>query len=416
MRRKENKKIWESFFLKISIVILLFFIGIFIGMFTEHKKLLEDEIFVRANTYCDNIILSQKWNSEYGGVYVKKNSQDEKNAFEEEIQTTDGDTYTLVHPALMTKEISKLAKNKGDLQFHVSTLNPIDPEFTPDEFEHESLLRFKNGEEKTSTTIKSPDGKIYFRFMKPLHTIESCLQCHANFGYAPNEIRGGLSVQFDITRIKKSIHFIFYILLALGIFTILLLLGVIYFIIYNLMQRLAKAYDKLEELSITDELSGLYNRRYFFTKITQEFERAKRYQHPLSCVMFDIDHFKKINDSYGHQAGDKVIQAVANILKESTRQSDLVARYGGEEFIMLLSETDQKGALFAAEKVRQKIEIANIPSDNEDTLQCTISAGTTTVTPDIINQLKNPDQLIQQADSALYTAKEQGRNQTVVAQ
>ena len=178
--------------------------------------------------------------------------------------------------------------------------------------------------------------------------------------------------------------------------------------LYNafLFQKLYREKAKLEKLAITDYLTGIYNIRYFYSRLEEEFSRAERYRMPLSCIMLDIDHFKKINDSYGHRIGDFILREFAQIVKRYTRKSDLLARYGGEEFILLLPQTSLKGALIEArrlQKVVREIRFRQLREGQGITVSFGISCF-----PD--KGVKKSDDLINFADNALYKAKEKGRD------
>jgi two-component system, cell cycle response regulator len=178
--------------------------------------------------------------------------------------------------------------------------------------------------------------------------------------------------------------------------------------LYNsfLFQKLSREKARLEKLAVTDYLTGIYNIRYFYSRLEEEFSRAERYQLPLSCIMLDIDHFKKINDSYGHRIGDLILREFAQLIKQYTRKSDLVARYGGEEFIMLLPQTSLKGALIEAKRLQKVVKETQFAQLREGQ-RITVSFGISCL-PD--RKIKKPDDLINFADNALYKAKEKGRD------
>lgn len=161
----------------------------------------------------------------------------------------------------------------------------------------------------------------------------------------------------------------------------------------------------LYSTSITDELTQIYNVRYFRTRLQTEIDRAKRYNRPLSLIMLDIDFFKKVNDTYGHSVGDTVIKTVARILRTSVREVDVVARYGGEEMAAILPETDEKSAIIVAERIRQKIQ-KEIVETKQGSLNVTASFGISQFPLDGVTM----DLLIDFADQALYLAKHSGRN------
>jgi two-component system, cell cycle response regulator len=165
--------------------------------------------------------------------------------------------------------------------------------------------------------------------------------------------------------------------------------------------------DSLSDMAFRDQLTGLFNRRYFDQKLQEEVDRSARYGRPLSLVMGDIDQFKGYNDDFGHQKGDEVLRTVADLLKASCRSSDVAARYGGEEMVLILPETDAEGALRVAEKARKIIE-ARAGDAADRTV--TISMGITSFGPGA----DGPAELIAAADRALYKAKNEGRNRCVL--
>ena len=168
----------------------------------------------------------------------------------------------------------------------------------------------------------------------------------------------------------------------------------------------AKLIAFLENLSITDALTGIANRRHFEWRLSEEVERARRYKYPLSAFMLDLDHFKQVNDNYGHQIGDIVLQQVAQMLKSSLRRTDFLARYGGEEFVVLAPQTPAERALILGERLRQVISESPIPIADNLQIHITISVGIA-VFPD---HAQNENELISAADTALYKAKQMGRN------
>lgn len=174
----------------------------------------------------------------------------------------------------------------------------------------------------------------------------------------------------------------------------------------------AQAFKQVMELAITDGLTKVFNHRYFQERLTQEVKRTKRYRHPLSLIMLDIDYFKNYNDFYGHQKGDLILKAVADLIRETIRETDIVARYGGEEFAVILPETGKKEASAVARKIRTSVEREAFYG--EEILpqgSFTISCGVATFPEDA--QTKH--HLIDHADQALYLAKQTGRNKVCVA-
>ncbi len=170
----------------------------------------------------------------------------------------------------------------------------------------------------------------------------------------------------------------------------------------------------LQKLAITDELTGLYNRRYFNEMIDREINRANRTKSFLSFLVLDVDYFKKYNDTYGHDAGDKALSAVATAIKNSIKRgSDFAFRLGGEEFGVIFSKCEKERSFSFAEKIRRNIESLNIPHSNSKTAKnITVSIGLIVV--DFRDEHVDKNGFYAMADDALYRAKKQGRNKVVL--
>ncbi|MBU4288072.1 MAG: diguanylate cyclase [Proteobacteria bacterium] len=179
--------------------------------------------------------------------------------------------------------------------------------------------------------------------------------------------------------------------------------------IKELHESLQEKNRQLLEMANRDGLTGLYNHRYFHESVSKDFQRAVRYNESLSCVMFDIDHFKKFNDTYGHQTGDVVLKTLGGLVKKLMRDSDLAARYGGEEFALLLYHTEAKDAYQIAERLRKTVEQYKFQAEDL-VLSVNISVGVASYYHPEISDAKT---LIECADKALYRAKEEGRNRVI---
>ncbi|MDO8892230.1 MAG: diguanylate cyclase [Sulfurimicrobium sp.] len=173
----------------------------------------------------------------------------------------------------------------------------------------------------------------------------------------------------------------------------------------------ALTHEKVERLSIADGLTGLYNRRFLSERLEEEYSKAIRYETPLSLLVMDVDFFKRVNDTFGHQIGDNALITVARVLQQSVRESDLVGRYGGEEFVVLLPHTDFAKALTVAEKIR--LAVSEAPVEGMGERRLTISIGAAGF-PDL--KVSSMEEMVRKADEALYRAKEGGRNQVVKAE
>ncbi|HIA32695.1 MAG TPA: GGDEF domain-containing protein [Nitrospinaceae bacterium] len=172
----------------------------------------------------------------------------------------------------------------------------------------------------------------------------------------------------------------------------------------------AVLYEQTKKLAVTDGLTGISNRPNMEQSLLSEFERSKRYNSPLSVVLLDVDHFKDVNDSYGHQKGDEILVTFASVLKKFCRANDTAARYGGEEFLMILPQSNAQGAFKIAERVREEIMKMSFVG-NDSKFSVTTSCGVAELNRDY---MKNTDQLINVADNAMYEAKNSGRNKTII--
>lgn len=178
----------------------------------------------------------------------------------------------------------------------------------------------------------------------------------------------------------------------------------------RLLSRLTNQNTELERLATTDGLTGLVNRRSLFDHLEQEVYRTQRYGTALSVVMFDIDHFKRINDNWGHAAGDWVLRKIARETHQLLRKTDKAGRYGGEEFVVLLPEADLREALLLAHRLSQRISDTVITPEHGTPISVTVSVGVATLAPN-----ESGEALIYRADQALYRAKQEGRNRVETA-
>jgi len=170
----------------------------------------------------------------------------------------------------------------------------------------------------------------------------------------------------------------------------------------------AHNFDRMRQLAYVDGLTGIHNRRYFEMRIVEELERAGRFQGRMSVIMVDIDHFKKMNDEFGHLLGDEMLRAVSSILKQQLRKMDMVCRYGGDEFAIVVPETTGESAMRVAEKLRRQVETHYFPGVPRPV---TISCGVADYPAHGVSR----DEVVAAADSALYLAKQAGRNRVASA-
>jgi len=174
------------------------------------------------------------------------------------------------------------------------------------------------------------------------------------------------------------------------------------------IERRKKSEARLQELATTDGLTGLFNRRHFLELLHVEFDRAKRYGAPLSYMMMDADHFKTVNDTFGHETGDRVLCMLADGIRKRLRGVDFAGRLGGEEFAVVMPETELEGALRLAQDIREAVESAAV-SVGQGVCRITVSIGLSSLGPD----MEDMGALMRSADDALYRAKDSGRNAVV---
>ena len=179
------------------------------------------------------------------------------------------------------------------------------------------------------------------------------------------------------------------------------------------MLKIKEYKDKINKVSTTDELTGLHNRKYLQERLDQEIARARRYKTPLSCLLFDIDFCKVVNDMYGYEWGDVLLKNLAEKLKQMVRKEDVLTRYGDEEFILILPNTSEENAFLFAERFRRDIEkMEFIPAGEEERHPITISGGISTY-PCLANVEEDANTIIRYAEHALYNAKRRGKNKII---
>ncbi len=177
------------------------------------------------------------------------------------------------------------------------------------------------------------------------------------------------------------------------------------FFMNNAREEVIVTYEKIKESIYIDELTGIYNRRAGMTRLHEEFTRSRRAGASMSVAVVDIDNFKSINDTYGHQVGDQVIRTVAQIIRDELRESDIVFRYGGEEFVIILAEMDERRSLYPLDRLRERLSRETINCGRHGIVS-TISIGVAHVHPSD----ETVEEVIHRADAALYSAKRNGRN------
>ncbi|MBU4563265.1 MAG: diguanylate cyclase [Desulfarculus sp.] len=380
----------------------------------QTSALLVDAARIQARTAFEKDVLYRRWNTQRGGVYARLSERTPANPYlkvpHRDIPIPGGGMLTMVNPAYMTRQAHELGTLSTGVLGHITSLRPLRPENRPDQWEARTLGRIEGGAKEVSGTVEL-GGQQYLRLMKPLFVEQGCLACHAKQGYKLGDVRGGICISVPMAPLRSRAQESRLLLVLTHLALWLLGAGGLVFLVHTLNSRLNERHRTaltLYRLATTDPLTGAYNRGNLMDRGAEEFARYKRYQIPFSALMIDIDHFKKVNDTYGHHVGDEVLKRMVARISANLRQTDIFGRYGGEEFVAFLTHTESAGALNAAEQLRVMLSELTMETE-KGSFNFTVSIG--------VSQVKSEDQtledVIKRADEALYMAKEGGRNRVV---
>jgi diguanylate cyclase (GGDEF)-like protein len=399
------------FLISLSAIIAVLMAVIFVFRYESIKKLMVQSMKEQAVSYAKQIVLTRQWNAQHGGVYVEKRPGVESNLFlkqvgvEPDVRTVDGRVLTLRNPAAMTRELSELTLKESGVRFHMVSLRALNPANKPDAFERKALGAFERGNGEAWGIER--DASL-FRYVMPLMVDESCLACHGHQGYHAGDIRGGISVLIPTATMDRELRTNRLELIVVSLGSIGLITGILYFMTWKLVVRLDEVQKKLKYMAVTDELTGLRNRRAIMEQLEKEYQRSVRSGEPLSLVLLDIDHFKRINDTYGHGFGDMVLKTVAEIMRSGLRSYDLLGRIGGEEFLIASPGSSLDEAKGLAQRILDAVRDGKIGDKNHE-IAVTVSAGVTSLG----DQDARADAVLGRADTALYMAKQEGRDRVV---
>jgi diguanylate cyclase (GGDEF)-like protein len=401
-------------FLKILCAFLSLLVGgcaIFLYLRTE--RLMLERMHGQATVYYDLITHAREWNSSYGGVYVVKQGGVEANSYlhrmgiDPDVRDAAGRVLTLRNHAIMTAEISRMSEREKGAKFRMIGLAPLDPANTPDNMELAVMRGFTAGRREFARLDEWKSPPVY-RYIRPLYAEQSCLFCHKGQGYAIGDVIGAISISLPVEKVLAE-NRISKILIILGAAaTIVLVLAGAYFFTWRLVVKLDEVQSHLVVQATTDELTGLMNRRNILKRLEEELQRAIRLGETLCIMIIDLDHFKRINDTYGHLFGDVVLQSVAACIRDTIRAYDIIGRIGGEEFLIISPGVTMEVAISLAERVRRLISELDIEHGAQK-IVVTVSAGVTTLESGDMGVVP----MMMRADRALYMAKDQGRNRVV---
>jgi diguanylate cyclase (GGDEF)-like protein len=406
----------RRFLIQVTVVLTIFTALAFTGMYLRTQQLMADGALTQARSYADLVVTMRAWNSRYGGVWVDRKLAGGTNAYlaklgvSADATTTTGEALTLRNPAIMTREVSELLTDRSDVSFRLTSLKPVNPDNAPDSWERASLVAFEQGSKERWITERGA-VRLALRYMRPLMVEPTCLRCHGGQGYTIGDVRGAISVTVPLAAEDIALRVNAGWLSGLGILTTLVLLGLTYMMIRQLTNRLISAESELVRMATHDSLTGLANRRQVLERLDVEASRSLRTGEPLSVIMMDVDHFKDVNDSRGHAAGDSVLVEIARRISATSRPYDLVGRFGGEEFLLVAPSTELDDAVGLAQRVRAAV--ADAPIDHAGgAIRVTLSAGVSAVDPAEPDAL---DRALARSDHALYRSKDAGRDSVTAA-
>lgn len=391
-------------------------ISLTVALMSQRREMISiAENVARANIEKD--LLIREWAARRGGIYVEIDEETPPNPYipldavpEREVTTPTGRRLTYVNPSYLTRQLYDLARKENNISGRITSLQPLNPDNWPDEWEKKALKMFEQGA-REHVSFENVDGRAKLRLMRPLFTEENCMSCHSRQGYVVGDVRGGISVLLSMGQFESSLHKQA-VLVWIGHILIWFFGLTFIYTGYCGMKRRTEERDRaekelqranaiLEGQATTDFLTGISNRRRFVEILETVIARAERYGTSLTVIFFDIDYFKKINDTFGHQVGDRILAELAALVSSTIRSTDLFARLGGEEFVILLQDNGLKTGNDLAEKIRATIEKHSFPVVGE----VTCSFG--------VAQYCHGDtvqHLVNRADEAMYTAKQNGRN------
>jgi len=390
-------------------VMIVFTALLFAALFARTTVLIREQAREQAISYLDLVVTSRTWNADHGGVWVLKTPTSPTNPYlrelgvEPDTSTVSGTLLTLRNPAAMTNELSRIVARGEGVQFRMTSLKVVNPANAPDRWEREMLDRFREDPTEVSVIEKRADGRV-LRLIRPLITNESCLRCHAAQGYRVGDVRGAISLTLPLKGNDRSIVSSGITLAAVFLAVVTVGGAVSYRLVDRISMRVADSERQLVTLAHTDALTGLDNRRTILERLGEELARAERGGHRVGVIELDVDHFKRVNDTYGHAAGDTVLREIADRIVREMREYDIAGRLGGEEFLVVSPESDPAGVAALAERLRAAVN-SGPAVHGETRIEIAVSAGATLSYPG-----DTGESVLLRADKALYLAKETGRN------
>jgi len=372
-----------------------------------------DMAYAEAGAVRDKDMAFRRWAMRHGGVYVPATDKEAPSPHlshvpRRDLHTTDGQTLTLRAPAIMVREMMDDYAGTRGIRGRITGLRYLNPANAPDAWEKVQLEAFTRGEKTEVWEVADIEGKPHLRYLRAWNMEPVCVECHAILGYKNGDMRGATGVNLPLAPYYERLVTLRTNLIAThGTIWLLGLVGIGW--AGREMRERRRERQRAEEnlwfLAHQDSLTGLYNRHSLEDRLGQALATAQREKAPLAVMFIDLDRFKRINDSLGHSVGDALLVQVARRLLALTRQSDIVARLGGDEFVVALTGIGAvSDAMAVAGKILHALERPYTIDGN--VLHSTASIGVT-LYPDDGASI---GELMRNADTAMYHAKDGGRN------
>lgn len=399
----------KPLFFIISISWAVFILASAFWNMDQHAKEVNSVIKQIGRSSIERDKLYRLWGASHGGVYVPVTDKNPPNSYLtlamaplRDLIISPDLTLTMINPSYMTRQAYELAVDENSPRGHITSRNPINPKNKAVAWEEKALEAVEQGAVEYSEIVKI-DGQAHLRMLLPLRTEKACLKCHAHQGYKEGDLRGGISISLQLSSFHdysgvehKAIWKGHFVIWAIGLWGI--------FFGYAGLKRgevaRRKAEEKTLKLANFDQLTGLVNRNLFQDRATQALTIAVRQKKKVALLYIDLDRFKPINDTFGHEVGDAVLQAVAGRLMASVRESDTVARIGGDEFVIILQGIrDKEEVELLARKIIASMRNPFEIKGKEHSVGASIGIS---CFPD---DGEDVDTLLKKADAAMYQVK-----------
>ena len=372
-----------------------------------------DIAYAEATAIRDKDMAFRRWGLKHSGVYVPATEKEPPSPFlahipDRDIKTADGRLLTLRAPASMVREMMDEYAEQAGVRGRIVGLRYLNPVNAPDAWEKKQLEAFDRGEKDEVWEVADMDGRPHLRYLQSWHMSDGCVRCHGILGYKVGDMRGATGVNLPLEPYRRRLHELALDLeLTHGGIWLIGLFGIGWAGRQGYLRARERraAVEHIEYLAHHDSLTALANRYSMESRLAQALATARRIDGQLAVMLIDMDRFKNINDTLGHHVGDQLLVEVARRLRAGVRESDIVARIGGDEFVVVL--TGMEAAQDAMRVGAKILDALGQPYAVEGQLLHSTPSIGISVFPGDGNDV---DTLLKHADTAMYHAKEHGRN------